>query len=89
MAKLGLNPELEDLKKRLEQFKEINNQVITVDSDQDTGWQGVSAKTLAEIQSGAYQTVLELIKQIGNSGKVYRGNDYVPDAIEVILEQIK
>lgn len=81
--------ELEDLKNRLEQFIEINQHIVKVDSDVETVHGGVSTKTLALIQIQAYQTVLELIKQLKKTGKIYRGNDYVPDSIEVTLKQIR
>lgn len=74
MAKAPLSDEtkqiLDDLKNRIKQLKEVGD--LAKDKKPE----------LVEHQDRAFSAVLALIDQIEQSGQVYRGNEYVPDAVE-------
>ena len=64
---------LADLSNRINQLIEVNQLYLTDDKDR---------RTLIESQEKAFHSVLYLIDQITQTGQIYRGNDFVPDAVE-------
>lgn len=72
--------QLEDLRHRIDQFIELNVHAIKV---------GEADRDMLQAQNNAFMAVEALIDQLEEGGKVYRGNDYVPDAIEVALREIR
>lgn len=72
--------QLEDLKQRIYQFIELNNHALEV---------GVADKSMLEGQNNGFIAVIALIEQLEEFGKVYRGNDAFPDAVEAALRDIR
>lgn len=74
MAKAKLSDEskqiLADLRNRIRQLNELNQRGKDKHPE------------LSEYQERAFLSVLALLDQIEEAGQIYRGNDYVPDAIE-------
>lgn len=69
---------LDDLQNRILQFKEINDMYL----DQD--YEHMNSDKI-EGQQMAFDAVLRLVKQLKKDGKVYRGNEFVPDDIEAMV----
>lgn len=63
-----------DLENRIIQFIEINDSFL--DSEVNMN------RAAIEGQQQAFQSVLELIKQLKKTGQIRRGNEYFPDSVE-------
>lgn len=71
--------QLDDLKNRILQFMRINEHTISLDTD---------SADILRAQNNAFAGVLALIEQLESTGKVYRGNDYFPDPVQSILDEM-
>lgn len=68
---------LNDLENRIKQFIEVNELYLGRSKQED--------KTIRE-QNATYGDILALIKQLKKNGKINRGNEYFPDAIEPMVK---
>lgn len=71
-----------DLENRIKQFIEVNQKYL---DDTDAS---VRRESVQE-QNATYNDILGLIKQLKKTGKINRGNEYFPDAIEPMVTKHK
>lgn len=73
---------LDDLQNRILQFKEVNDMYL------DQNYENMNPDKI-EGQQMAFDAVLRLVKQLKKTGKINRGNEFVPDDLEAMVVKNK